>query len=50
MARSGLRPNDVVTSVNGIPLDGPQRQVELMNNLKDARSLRCPQPAPDHPS
>ena len=40
MARSGLRPNDVVTSVNGIPLDGPQRQVELMNNLKDARSLR----------
>ena len=40
MARSGLRPSDVVTSVNGIPLDGPQRQVELMNSLKDARSLR----------
>ncbi|MEZ5454791.1 MAG: type II secretion system protein GspC [Lysobacteraceae bacterium] len=40
MARSGLRPSDIVTSVNGIPLDGPQRQVELMNSLKDARSLR----------
>jgi general secretion pathway protein C len=40
LERSGLRPTDVVTSVNGIPLDGPQRQAELLNSLKDARSLR----------
>lgn len=38
--RSGLRPTDVVTAVNGIPLDGPQRQSELMNSLRDARSLQ----------
>jgi general secretion pathway protein C len=37
LARSGLRSSDVITAVNGIPLDGPQRQVELMNNLRDAR-------------
>lgn len=38
--RSGLRPSDIVTAVNGIPLDGPQRQSELMNSLRDARSLQ----------
>jgi general secretion pathway protein C len=37
LARSGLRSSDVITAVNGIPLDGPQRQAELMNNLRDAR-------------
>ena len=29
-----------VHAVNGIPLDGPQRQAELMNSLRDARSLQ----------
>lgn len=37
--RSGLRSTDIITAVNGIPLDGPQRQVELMNALRDARQL-----------
>ncbi|MCG6117618.1 MAG: hypothetical protein MEQ07_05405 [Aquimonas sp.] len=40
MRRSGLRPTDLVTAVNGIPLDGPQRQAELMQTLREARSLR----------
>lgn len=39
-AQTGLRPSDIVTAVNGIPLDGPQRQAELMNSLRDARSLQ----------
>lgn len=38
--RSGLKPTDIVTAVNGIPLDGPQRQSELMNSLRDASSLQ----------
>jgi general secretion pathway protein C len=38
--RSGLRPTDIVTAVNGIPLDGPQRQSELLESLRDARSLQ----------
>lgn len=38
--RSGLKPTDIVTAVNGIPLDGPQRQSELMESLRDARSLQ----------
>ena len=38
--RAGLRPTDVVTQVNGIPLDGPQRSAELMTALKDARSVQ----------
>jgi general secretion pathway protein C len=40
LSRAGLHPNDIVTEVNGIPLDGPQRQMELMSNLKDARRLQ----------
>jgi general secretion pathway protein C len=40
LSRAGLRPTDVVTSVNGIPLDGPQRSAELMTALKDARSVQ----------
>ena len=40
LSRAGLHPNDIVTAVNGIPLDGPQRQIELMTNLKDARQLQ----------
>jgi general secretion pathway protein C len=37
LARYGLRGSDVITAVNGIPLDGPQRQAELLTSLRDAR-------------
>lgn len=40
LSRAGLRPTDIVTAVNGIPLDGPQRSAELMTALKDARSAQ----------
>ena len=40
LARAGLRPSDIVTAVNGIPLDGPQRSAELMATLKDARRVQ----------
>ena len=40
LSRAGLRPTDIVTSVNGIPLDGPARQMELLSALRDARSLQ----------
>lgn len=40
LSRAGLRPNDIITAVNGIPLDGPQRSAELMAALKDARSAQ----------
>lgn len=40
LAQAGLRPTDLVTQVNGIPLDGPQRSAELMAALKDARSVQ----------
>ena len=40
LARAGLRPSDIVTAVNGIPLDGPQRSAELRATLKDARRVQ----------
>ena len=40
LSRAGLHPNDIVTAVNGIPLDGPQRSTELIDALKDARSAQ----------
>jgi general secretion pathway protein C len=40
LARAGLQPSDLITAVNGIPLDGPQRQSELMNSLRDARQVQ----------
>jgi general secretion pathway protein C len=40
LSRAGLRPTDIVTAVNGIPLDGPQRSGELMTALKDARTAQ----------
>ena len=33
LSRSGIRPTDIVTAVNGIPLDGPQRQQQLLDSL-----------------
>ena len=40
LSRAGLLPTDLVTAVNGIPLDGPQRQGELIANLRNARSAQ----------
>jgi len=37
--RAGLLPTDVITAVNGIPLDGPERMAELTAALKDARQI-----------
>lgn len=37
--RSGLRPTDIITAVNGIPLDGPERSAELMAALRDTRQV-----------
>jgi general secretion pathway protein C len=37
--RTGLRSTDVITAVNGIPLDGPQRQPELLRMLQDSRQI-----------
>jgi general secretion pathway protein C len=37
--RAGLRPTDIITAVNGIPLDGPERVPELTAALRDTRQL-----------
>lgn len=39
LQRSGLRSSDLVTAVNGIPLDGPARQEELLTSLRSARQI-----------
>lgn len=39
LARTGLRSTDLITAVNGIPLDGPQRQGQLMEMLGTATQL-----------
>ena len=36
----GLRPGDLVTEVNGIPLDSPSRGVQVLQDLKDADEIR----------
>lgn len=40
LEKAGLKPNDIVTAVNGIPLDSPTRQGELLANLRDARQVQ----------
>lgn len=39
LSRAGLKPTDIVTAVNGVPLDGPARQFELLSNLREARQV-----------
>ena len=34
---TGLKPTDLITSVNGIPLDGPARQSQLVSSLGAGR-------------
>jgi len=36
LARAGLQPDDVLTAVNGIPLDNPARGAELAQTLQNA--------------
>ncbi len=40
LSRAGLKPTDIVTSVNGVPLDGPARQAELLSSLRDSRQVK----------
>ena len=40
LSRAGLLPTDIVTAVNGIPLDGPERGAQLLGNLKNSRSAQ----------
>ena len=35
----GLEPGDVVTAVNGIPLDSPLKGLEVMQNITDASEV-----------
>lgn len=39
-ARVGLQPGDVVTSVNGIRIDAPQKGFQVMNDLASDRQIR----------
>jgi general secretion pathway protein C len=41
VAKLGLKPDDVVTSVNGIPLDSPARLPQLLENLKSASRVEA---------
>lgn len=36
---AGMRPGDLVTAVNGVPLDSAQRAMSLLKELRDARSI-----------
>ena len=40
MAQLGLRPGDIVTRVNGLPIDSFARGQEILSNLKDSSSVR----------
>lgn len=40
LEKAGLRPSDIVTAVNGIPLDSPSRQAQLLSNLRDAKQVQ----------
>lgn len=39
LSRFGLRPGDVVTAVNGIPLDNPIKALEIMRDLAGANQV-----------
>ena len=36
----GLRPGDLVTEVNGIPLDSPSRGIQVLRDLREADEIR----------
>ena len=39
LEKFGLRSGDVVTAINGVPMDNPLKALELMRDLKSANSL-----------
>jgi general secretion pathway protein C len=41
VAKLGLKPDDVVTSVNGMPLDSPARLPQLVESLKNAARVEA---------
>lgn len=41
VAKLGLKPDDVVTSVNGMPLDSPARLPQLVDSLKNAARVEA---------
>src|SRR5690606_18729807 len=40
LARLGLRPSDIVTAVNGVPVDSMARGQQILESLRDANSVR----------
>lgn len=40
MARLGLRPSDIVTAVNGVPVDSVARGQQILESLQNANSVR----------
>ena len=40
LTRTGIRPTDVITAVNGIPLDGPHRQQQLLDSLASSGQVQ----------
>ena len=40
MAKLGLMPSDIVTAVNGVPVDSVARGQQIMESLRDAKSVR----------
>jgi general secretion pathway protein C len=40
LARLGLRPSDIVTAVNGVPVDSVARGQQILDSLRDANSVR----------
>ena len=40
MAQLGLHPGDIVTRVNGLPIDSFERGQEILSNLKNSSSVR----------
>jgi general secretion pathway protein C len=40
MAKLGLRPSDIVTAVNGVPVDSVARGQQILDSLRNANSVR----------
>jgi general secretion pathway protein C len=40
LGRIGLRPSDIVTAVNGVPVDSVARGQQILESLRDANSVR----------
>ena len=40
LGKFGLRPSDIVTAVNGVPVDSVQRGQQILESLRDANAVR----------